>query len=249
MASDRERSGRPHRILVVDDDARIRRLLHRLLSTEGYLVDSASGGTGMRRALGGQPFDLVILDLRLAGGEDGLSLAQGLRATSDVSLIMLTGKGEPVDKVVGLEVGADDYITKPFDRRELIARIRSVLRRAGASRAAGAHQPGDGHVFRFGGWTLDLTRHELTSENAQRIELTTYEFLLLSALAQRPGQVLSRDRILDVIANRNWQPYDRSIDVLVGKLRRKLNDDPRSPRLIRTIRGIGYMLTPPANQG
>jgi DNA-binding response OmpR family regulator len=104
-------------------------------------------------------------------------------------------------------------------------------------------------VFRFGGWTLDLTRHELTSENAQRIELTTYEFLLLSALAQRPGQVLSRDRILDVIANRNWQPYDRSIDVLVGKLRRKLNDDPRSPRLIRTIRGIGYMLTPPANQG
>jgi two-component system OmpR family response regulator len=236
-------------ILVVDDDAGIQRLLHRLLSAEGYVVDTASSGIGMRRALGEKRFDLVILDLRLPGGEDGLSLAQSLRSTSDVSLIMLTGKGEPVDKVVGLEVGADDYVTKPFDRRELIARIRSVLRRAAASRAAVRRQTEDAGVFRFGDWTLNLARHELTSESGQRTELTTYEFLLLAALAQRPGQVLSRDRILDVIANRNWQPYDRSIDVLVGKLRRKLNDDPRRPRIIRTIRGIGYMLAPPVIRG
>jgi two-component system OmpR family response regulator len=243
MASAGVLSEGPHRILVVDDDARIQRLLHRLLTAEGYVVESVSSGTRMRSALGEKRFDLVILDLRLPGGEDGLSLAQGLRATSDVSLIMLTGKGEPVDKVVGLELGADDYVTKPFDRRELIARIRSVLRRAGATRAAVAH--GDADVCRFDGWVLDLARHELTSARGQRIELTTYEFLLLAALARRAGQVLSRDRILDAIANRDWQPYDRSIDVLVGKLRRKLNDNPRRPRIIRTIRGIGYMLTPP----
>jgi len=247
MASAGVLSANPGRILVVDDDLRIQRLLHRLLSAEGYVVHSASSGTGMRRALDEKRFDLVILDLRLPGGEDGLSLAQDLRATSDVSLIMLTGKGEPVDKVVGLELGADDYVTKPFDRRELVARIRSVLRRAALTRAV-AHQPGDAGVFRFGGWTLDLARHELTSDSGQPIELTTYEFLLLSALAQRAGQVLSRDRILDVIAKRNWQPYDRSIDVLVGKLRRKLKDDPRRPRIIRTIRGVGYMLMPPTGQ-
>ena len=232
-------------MLVVDDDHRIRRLLHRLLTAEGYLVESASGGSGMRRVLGEKVVDLVILDLRLPGGEDGLTLAQSLRSTSDVSLIMLTGKGEPIDKVVGLEVGADDYVTKPFDRRELIARIRSVLRRSAVAHAANTDQSRDG-VRQFGNWTLDLNRHELTSSDGEYIELTTHEFLLLAALAQRPGQVLSRDRILDAIANRNWQPYDRSIDVLVGKLRRKLKDDPRSPRIIRTIRGVGYMLAPPS---
>jgi len=231
---------------VVDDDHLIRRLLHRLLSAEGYAVETASSGAGMRRVLGEQHVDLVILDLRLPGGEDGLSLAYGLRASSNVSLIMLTGKGEPVDKVVGLELGADDYVTKPFDRRELIARIRSVLRRSATTLAGIAPPQGDAGVYQFGGWTLDLARHALTAPTGEAIELTTYEFMLLSALAQRPGQVLSRDRILDVIAHRNWQPYDRSIDVLVGKLRRKLNDDPRSPQLIRTVRGIGYMLTPPA---
>jgi two-component system OmpR family response regulator len=247
MASAGVPSRNPHHILVVDDDARIQRLLHRLLTAEGYVVDAASSGVAMRSALGERHFDLVILDLRLPGGEDGLSLAQGLRATSDISLIMLTGKGEPVDKVVGLEVGADDYVTKPFDRRELIARIRSVLRRAGGRQAAAAYRSAE--ICRFGGWVLDLGRHELTSVSGKRIPLTTYEFLLLSALARRAGQVLSRDRILDSIANRDWQPYDRSIDVLVGKLRRKLNDDPRRPRIIRTIRGVGYMLSPPAGQG
>jgi DNA-binding response OmpR family regulator len=236
------------RILLVDDEQSIQTLLSYPLRRDGYHVTSAQDGSEALQRFTEARFDLVILDLMLPK-LDGVEVCRRLRSRSQVPIIMLTAKGSETDKVAGLEVGADDYITKPFDRRELIARIRSVLRRAGASRAAGPHQPGDGHVFRFGGWTLDLTRHELTSENAQRIELTTYEFLLLSALAQRPGQVLSRDRILDVIANRNWQPYDRSIDVLVGKLRRKLNDDPRSPRLIRTIRGIGYMLTPPANQG
>ena len=236
----------PHHILVVDDDPRICRLLGRFLSAEGYVVESAPNGRQMRRALAASTFDLVILDLRLPGGEDGLTLARSLRAESDISLIMLTGRGQPVDKVVGLEVGADDYITKPFNRRELLARIRSVLRRAGRNGTDGpSPSPANASVLSFAGrWQLDLARHELMSETGARVELTTYEFQMLAALARHPGQVLSRDRILDLVANRTWQPYDRSIDVLVGKLRRKLDDDPRNPRIIRTVRGVGYMLAP-----
>ena len=232
------------RILVVDDDPRICRLLVRLLSTEGYEVETAPNGHVMWRALQAQPFDLVILDLRLPGGEDGLVLARKLRTESDVSLIMLTGRSDAVDKVIGLELGADDYVTKPFDRRELLARVRSVLRRSSAGRSDGELAPQAGHILRFSGWTLDLEGRELVSPDGETVVLTFYEFELLAILAQRPARALSREQILDLIAHRHWQPFDRSIDVLVGKLRRKLKDNPRSPRLIKTVRGVGYMLTP-----
>jgi DNA-binding response OmpR family regulator len=232
------------RVLIVDDDPRIRRLLTRLLSAEGYLVESAPNGNMMWRALRTKSFDLVILDLRLPGGKDGLTLARRLRAESDVALIMLTGRSEAVDKVIGLELGADDYVTKPFDRRELLARIRSVLRRSTSRQAEAAGPDPTNPTLRFAGWTMDLGQREVVSPETKHVELTFYEFELLAVLAQRPQRVLSRDQILELIANRHWQPFDRSIDVLVGKLRRKLNDDPRSPRLIKTVRGVGYIFTP-----
>ncbi len=230
-------------ILVVDDDPRICRLLSRYLTREGYEVETAVDGRQMEQSLADRAFDMVILDLNLPGGEDGLSLARRLRASSEVSIIMLTGKDDPVDKVVGLEIGADDYVTKPFERRELLARIRSVLRRSGAR--AGASGTEDPLVIGFDGWSLDLTRQELTSPLGQKVELTAYEYQLLSHLAQRPGRVLTRDQILDLLANRLWAPFDRSIDVLIGKLRRKLGDDPRHPSIIKTVRGAGYVFVAP----
>ena len=228
-------------ILVVDDDPRLCRLLSRYLTAEGFEVETAVDGREMEQSLAERRFDLVILDLNLPGGQDGLSLARDLRASSSVSIIMLTGKSDPVDKVVGLEIGADDYVTKPFERRELLARIRSVLRRS----AAGSGSSEDPLVIGFDGWSLDLTRQALTSPAGQRVELTAYEYQLLAHLVQRPGRVLTRDRILDLLANRDWTPYDRSIDVLIGKLRRKLGDDPRHPSIIKTVRGAGYVFVAP----
>jgi len=242
-------AGDPQRVLIVDDDQRICRLLGRYLSSEGYEVEAAVDGRRMREVLASRSFDLVILDLGLPGGEDGLSLARSLRATSDVSIIMLTGKSDFVDKVVGLELGADDYITKPFERRELLARIRSVLRRSKSKSTMSESEHGGQATINFAGWTLDLAQHQLTSPKNERVELTTHEYLLLSLLAQRPGRVLSRDQILDLMASREWHPYDRSIDVLVGKLRRKLNDEPKNSWVIKTVRGVGYMFAPPTKVG
>ena len=232
------------RVLVVDDDPRVCRLLSRFLSAEGYAVELASNGRTMTHLMNAKTIDLVILDLRLPGGEDGLSLARQLRAESDIPLIMLTGRSDSVDKIVGLEIGADDYVTKPFDRRELLARIRSVLRRSSYKKEESATAGVANSVLHFSGWALDLSRHELVSPDGDQVELTSYEFQLLAALARQPAQVLSRDQILELIADRDWQPFDRSIDVLVGKLRRKLKDDPKNPNLVKTIRGVGYMFTP-----
>jgi two-component system, OmpR family, response regulator len=232
------------RILVVDDDVRICRLLTRILTAEGYAVETVASGQAMRRTLLTRTFDLIILDLRLPG-EDGLTLAQRLRAESDVPLIMLTGRSEQVDKVVGLEIGADDYVTKPFDRRELVARIRSILRRSQMRRATVDPSDRGKSIIEFGEWTLNLDRRELTESGGDKTELTTFEFQLLSVLVKRPMQLLSRDQILELVASRHWTPSDRSIDVHIGKLRRKLRDDPCNPRLIKTIRGIGYMFVAP----
>ena len=231
----------PPGILVVDDDPRICRLLTRVLSKEGYQVETAANGEAMWRALQIWQCDLVVLDLRLQAGEDGLSLARQLREESDIALIMLTGRGDWVDKVVGLEVGADDYITKPFEPRELIARIRSVLRRAAHSRSNVAASENGKEIIRFSGWALDLDRRVLTSNSGVAVELTSYEFELLAVLASRQGRVLSRGQILELVANRRWDPDDRSIDVLIGKLRHKLGENSRYPRLIKTVRGVGYM--------
>lgn len=232
-------------VLLVDDDRRLCGFLTRLLSREGYATRSAYDGSGMRRALADGSYDLVILDLSFPQGDDGLTLARGLRAQTDTPMIMLSGKGATIDKVVGLELGADDYVTKPFEPRELIARIRTVLRRTGSQIVSGPGEELDGEaLLSFSGWQLDLTRYELSCPAGQKVELTTLEFRLLSALVRRPGRVLSREQILDIVARRHWNPYDRSIDVLIGKLRRKLGDDPRSPRFIKTVRGVGYVFTP-----
>jgi DNA-binding response OmpR family regulator len=246
MASERGGIVGPRRVLVVDDDPWICRFLTRFLSGEGFQVQSVAAGHSMWRLLKTWPCDLVILDLRLPDGEDGLSLARTLRSESQIALIMLTGKSDGADKIVGLEIGADDYVTKPFEPRELLARIRSVLRRSDHHRADPLMQETGHDVIRFAGWTLDLDQRALTAHTGVVVELTSYEFDLLVALASRPGRPLSREQILELVANRQWAPNDRSVDVLVGKLRRKLNDDPRSPRLIKAIRGIGYVFTCPA---
>jgi DNA-binding response OmpR family regulator len=229
------------RILVVDDDPRICRLLSRYLTQEGYAVATAADGGEMRERVAEEAPALVLLDLKLPG-EDGLTLARELRAQSDVAIVILTGKTDTIDKVVGLEVGADDYVTKPFEERELLARIRSVLRRM-SKPATDRVDRSEQQVARFGGWSLDLDAQELTSPEEKDVRLTSYEYQLLATLVRNPNRVLNRDQIMDAIAGREWTPLDRSIDVLVRKLRQKLGEDPQNPRLIKTIRGAGYKFT------
>ncbi len=229
----------PHSILVVDDDPRLCRLVSRQLSREGYRVRTGGSGKEMRRLLAEERPDLVILDLMLPD-EDGFTLARELRAGSNIGIVMLTGKTDTVDKIVGLEIGADDYVTKPFDERELLARVRSVLRRISDDAAQKQH---GGSIARFAGWTMDLAAYELRSPAGEQIHLTNHEFQLLSALVTHGHRVLSRDTILELVAGRDWDPEDRSVDVLVGKLRKKLESDPHDPKLIKTVRGAGYILT------
>jgi len=227
------------KILIVDDDERLCRVLSRYLTREGYSVREALNGDEMRAKLAEEPSDLILLDLILPD-EDGLSLARDLRAESDVAIIMLTGKTDTIDKIVGLELGADDYITKPFDERELLARIRTVLRRT-AKGADSEH--GVESNAQFAGWSLDLVAHELTSPGGSHVHLTSSQFQLLASLVARPNRVMSREEILSLVSGREWSPMDRSIDVLIGKLRKKIEPDPKSPTLIKTIRGVGYKFT------
>jgi two-component system OmpR family response regulator len=228
-------------ILVVDDQKEICDVVQEYLTGEGYRVSTASDGSGMRRVLGQSHVDLVILDLMLPG-EDGLTLARSLRDESGIGIIILTGRGETVDRIIGLEMGADDYLPKPFHLRELLARVKSVLRRV-QSRTGEPSQTARTRA-RFAGWDLDLSSRELTSPAGQEVRLTTGEFDLLAAFVNNPNQVLSRDRLLDLARNREAGPFDRTIDVQVGRLRRKLEDDPQNPSLIKTVRGSGYIFTP-----
>ena len=225
-------------ILIVDDDQRLRRLLSRFLLREGYQVREAGNADEMRRAFTTRDVDLVVLDLMLPG-VDGLTLAKELRASSNVPIIMLTGKGSTVDKVVGLEVGADDYVTKPFDERELLARVRTILRRSLKYNGV-MDDVSQGHVARFENWRVDLLAHAVNDPGGVSVEMTGNEFQLLASLLLRPNRALSRQEILDLVFGRNWSPSDRSIDVLVAKLRRKLGDDSKRPHLIKSIRGVGY---------
>ncbi|MEK0084425.1 winged helix-turn-helix domain-containing protein [Benzoatithermus flavus] len=245
-------AGTSSRILLVDDDRRLCRFLSRFLGREGYATAIAHDGRAMRRAIADSGFDLVILDLTFPEGEDGISLARGLRAQCGTPLLILSGKSSTIDKVVCLELGADDYVTKPFEPRELLARIRSLLRRAGYGpeplRSTG-HPPEGGEVVRFLGWRLDRARRALLSPEGRPVRLTSREFDLLEALAVRPGRILSREQILDIVANRHWTPFDRSIDVLIGKIRKKLQDHARDAQLIKTVRGIGYMFVPAPPDG
>jgi len=235
----------PH-ILVVDDDRDIRDLVTRYLRQHEYRVRSAADGVQMRRELADWSFDLVILDLMLPG-EDGLSLCRRLRAESSLPVIMLTAMGEETDRIIGLEMGADDYLAKPFNPRELLARIRAVLRRS-SDQVAGAQAAKADAVLEFAGWKLDVASRELTSPHGVLMPLSTGEYDLLSALVTHPRRVLSREQLIDMARGREALPFDRSIDVQVSRLRRKIEVDPAKPTLITTVRGGGYMFTPTVGQ-
>ncbi len=225
-------------ILIVDDDAQIRDLLSEYLSGFGMAVTAVEDGSHMEEALAKSDFDLVILDLMLPG-EDGLSLCRGLRARSNIPILMLTARGETTDRIVGLEVGADDYISKPFEPRELVARIQSILRRA-----QGAKEPAkpSAETITFNGWTLQVALRQLVSAAGTVVPLSNAEFRLLNVFIEHPNRVLTRDFLLDAARGRNIDLFDRSIDILVSRLRQKLNDDARQPGMIKTVRGEGYLL-------
>jgi len=227
----------PH-ILVVDDDPKVRMLLRRCLEGEGFIVSEAKDGREMHLCLDRQPVSLITLDLAL-GAENGLDLARDIRKQRSVPIIMLTGKGDSIDRIVGLEIGADDYLVKPFELRELVARIRAVLRRV-APAAAGA---ATGQRYAFDGWVFHVNQRWLKAVNGQEQELTTSEFNLLEAFVKRPQRVLSRNDIMDLLKGHDWSPIDRSIDNLVARLRKKIEKDADRPRLIKTVRGVGYTFT------
>jgi two-component system phosphate regulon response regulator OmpR len=226
------------RVLVVDDDPAVRQMLAEYLGAHGYEVRQAASGQAMRAELERAVPAIVLLDIGLPG-EDGLTLARYLRERHDVGIIMVTGAGDVVDRVAGLEVGADDYIAKPFDPRELRARLKSVLRRLEKKETQKQQ-----HRVSVGRCLLDLKSRTLSDAKGREIAITAMEFELLKALIEHPNQVLSRDRLLTLTRNREWEPFDRSIDIRITRLRRKVEEDPAHPRSIRTVRGAGYMFIP-----
>ena len=236
----------PH-VLIVDDDREIRDLLARFLTKHGLRASVAADGRDMWKALADRAIDLVVLDVMLPG-EDGFSLCRTLRASSDVPIIMLTAMGEEVDRIVGLEMGADDYLAKPFSPRELHARIKAVLRRTGAPARQRLESAGAGARLVFAGWAMDLDRRALTAPDGVLVPLSTGEFDLLAAFATHARRVLSRDQLLDLARGRDAQPFDRSIDVQVSRLRRKIEANPAEPELIKTVRGGGYLFTAEVEQ-
>ncbi len=228
-------------ILVVDDDPALRELLDAYLSENDFRVSVAEGGAKMAEILKNEVVDLVILDLRLRG-EDGMHLARELRATSSIPVIIVSGKQDEADRVMGLEIAADDYITKPFSNRELLARVRAVLRRyvSNATDEASTRRTGR-RAYRFAGWELNVLARRLTAPDASRVELSNGEFNLLLALCEAPRRALSRDQLLELSRLHGAEVYDRSIDVQILRLRRKIEVDASDPKLIRTERGVGYL--------
>ena len=227
----------PH-ILIVDDDKEICALLSKFLTQHGYQVSTARDGRAMMRTLENARISLVVLDLMLPG-EDGLSLCRRVRAASTMPIVMLTAVSEDTDRIVGLEMGADDYLAKPFHPRELLARVRAVLRRAGPPLAGPLTS--SGRMLAFAGWRLDVTRRQLFSPTSALVPLRAAEFELLLALAERPQRVLSRDQLLDLSRGRAATAFDRSVDVQISRLRHKLEVDPKEPALIKTVRSGGYV--------
>jgi len=232
----------PVHIVVVDDEAEVRTLLRSALEQEGFDVSEAKDGAALMALLNQRPIDLITLDVRLSG-EDGFSIAREVRAKQNVPIVMISGKGDMIDRVVGLELGADDYIAKPFHMREVLARIRAVLRRYApiASNAPHAsHAPEQSPRYAFDGWSLDMARRELKDPEGEHCELTTAEFNLLALFVERPGRVLSRDELMDLLKGHDWTPLDRSIDGLVARLRKKIERGNECPQLVKTVRGVGY---------
>jgi len=230
------------RILIVEDDASVREMLAEYLGTHGYDVEHAADGIAMRAVIGQRLPDVVLLDLNLPG-EDGLLLARYLRERFDVGIIVVTAAAELADRVAGLEIGADDYIAKPFDLRELRARVKSVLRRVQAGATPERESQATPRA-RVGTCSLDLASHRLYAADGSEVPLTGMEFDLLKAFVERPNQVLTRDRLLNLTRSREWEPFDRSIDIRIARVRRKIEADPERPQTIRTVRGAGYMFVP-----
>lgn len=232
-------TGVPH-IVVVDDEPDLRLSVQDYLQRQGYRVSVADGAAALRALLANEAVDLVILDVRMPG-EDGIAVARQLRSASPIGIIMVTSLGDTVDRVVGLEVGADDYVAKPFDPRELLARVRSVLRRTSASAPSVLSGP---RGVPFGRCRVDLERRRVEDETGRQIPVTRMEFDLIEALLRHPDQVLSRDRLLDLAHRGDAAPFDRSIDVRIARLRAKIEVDPTQPQVIRTVHGMGYVYVP-----
>ena len=231
-----------HHIVIVDDDSLLRNRLKKFLDKEGFRATAIGDGAALRDLVADDPPDLVLMDLQLPG-EDGLSLTRYLRERTEIPVLILTGRGETIDRVVGLEMGADDYLSKPFSLRELLARIKVILRRAAPRpvETAGMDSPLPADCLRFGDWVIDFTAIELRNANGEPVHLTTAEFRLLEALVRNPGRTLSRDRLIEVMADRSWEPNDRSVDLHISHLRKKIEQDARKPALIKTVRGFGYI--------
>ena len=225
-------------LLIVDDDPGLRELLTDYLGRNGFRVSAVADGRGLWAALEREPVDLVILDLMLPG-DDGLALCRHLRARSRMPIIMLTARGDDTDRIVGLEMGADDYLPKPFNPRELLARIKGVLRRSRNP----VGEPGEVKRFHFAGWSLDVAARQLVAPDGVLIPLGASEYRLLRVFLEHPQRVLNRDQLLDFTQGREAAPFDRSIDVQVSRLRRRLRDDPREAAMIKTVRNEGYLLT------
>ena len=235
------------RIIVVDDDARLRELLNRYLSEQGYSVRAVADGNDMNRWLARERYDLMVLDLMMPG-EDGLSICRRLRGLGDkMPIIMLTAKGDDVDRIVGLEVGADDYLPKPFNPRELVARIQAVLRRAPATQPPGA-PTAEQQVVAFGEFSFNLGTRSL-ARNGDQLPLTTGEFALLKVLVQHPRTPLSRDKLMELARGREFGAFDRSIDVQISRLRKLIEADPAKPAFIQTVWGFGYVFIPDGKDG
>ncbi len=235
-------------ILIVDDEAAIRTLLRDCFELDGYLVSEADTGASAMERIGKGDIDLVTLDLKL-GGESGLEIAREMRAKCNVPIVMITGKGDTIDRIVGLELGADDYIAKPFHVREVLARVRAVLRRYEPSPHTDGGAPNHSDVFQFDRWTLDPGKRELRADDGVEQALTTAEFNMLKMFVERPGRTLTRDNIMDLLKGHDWSPFDRSIDTLIVRVRRKIEAQPDMPKLIKTVRSVGYVFAADVKKG
>ncbi|WP_299701419.1 response regulator [uncultured Tateyamaria sp.] len=229
-------------ILVCDDEIDLREMLQEYLGKRGYKVSGAAGGDELRDVLSVSPVDVIIMDINMPR-EDGLSILRSLRPNDTTPVIMLTAAGDVIDRIIGLEMGADDYLGKPVDLRELEARIKAILRREAISGGAAATKT-DGHCAVFGDYVLDKEAAKLLAPDGTEVQLTAMEYSLLKVFAENKGRVLNRDQLLEQAHDRSWDPFDRSIDIRISRLRRKLEANPEKPEIIRTVRGIGYLYDP-----